>query len=44
MAKKIPRKVFVQANTVLVEGEGVVLKEYEASAEGMVRSFAERGV
>ena len=36
-----PRKVFVQANTVL-EGDEVVLREYEASAEGMIRSFAER--
>jgi dipeptidyl-peptidase-3 len=33
--------VFVQANTVL-EGDEVVLREYEASAEGMMRSFAER--
>lgn len=36
-----PRKVFVQANTV-VEGDGVVLREYEATPEGMIRSFAER--
>lgn len=37
-----PRKVFVQANTV-VEGDGSVgLREYEASAEGMIRSFVER--
>ena len=36
-----PRKVFVQANTVL-EGDSVVLKEYEATPEGMIRSFAER--
>ena len=39
-----PRKVFVQANTVLEEGGGgeVVLREYEATPEGMIRSFAER--
>lgn len=36
-----PRKVFVQANTIL-EGDEVVLKEYEATPEGMIQSFAER--
>lgn len=36
-----PRKVFVQANTFL-EGDGVVLKEYEATPAGMIKSFAER--
>ncbi|PNS19717.1 hypothetical protein CAC42_7684 [Sphaceloma murrayae] len=36
-----PRKVFVQANTFL-EGEEVTLREYEATAEGMIRSYAER--
>ena len=36
-----PRKVFVQGNTVL-EGEGLVLREYEATPEGMIRSFVER--
>ncbi|KAF3910191.1 hypothetical protein ABW21_db0201295 [Orbilia brochopaga] len=41
MAKKQPRKQFVQANTVLVDGE-IVLKEYEATQEGLVRSWVER--
>jgi len=41
LAAKTPRKVFVQANTV-VEGEGVGLKEYEATAEGMVQSWVDR--
>ncbi|KAK6592838.1 peptidase family M49 [Botrytis cinerea] len=41
---KQPRKVFVQANTVLGEDGKVELKEYEASCEGMIRSFAERDV
>jgi dipeptidyl-peptidase-3 len=41
LKKKMPRKVFVQANTV-VEGGKVVLKEYEADAKGMIQSFVER--
>ncbi|PGH27107.1 hypothetical protein AJ80_01294 [Polytolypa hystricis UAMH7299] len=43
LQKKIPRKVFVQANTVL-EGDKVVLREYEPTLEGMIQSFAERDV
>ncbi|KAK2776132.1 hypothetical protein FQN53_002863 [Emmonsiellopsis sp. PD_33] len=43
LQKKIPRKVFVQANTVL-EGDKVVLKEYEPTLEGMIQSYAEREV
>lgn len=43
LRKKVPRKVFVQANTVEdKEGGTVVLKEYEADARGMVQSYAER--
>lgn len=39
-----PPMVFVQANTV-VDGEGEVrLREYEETVEGVVRSWAERGV
>jgi dipeptidyl-peptidase-3 len=41
LRKKTPRKVFVQANTVEREGK-VELREYEASAAGMVQSFVER--
>lgn len=45
ISKKIPRKVFVQANTVLDEKTGEVgLKEYEPTPEGMIQSFAERDV
>ncbi|KAF2496247.1 dipeptidyl-peptidase III [Lophium mytilinum] len=41
LAAKTPRKVFVQANTV-VEGEGATLKEYESTAEGMIQSWVDR--
>ncbi|KAK3056253.1 hypothetical protein LTR09_002760 [Extremus antarcticus] len=36
-----PRKVFVQVNTIL-EGDSVVLKEYEATPAGMIQSFVDR--
>ena len=42
--KKMPRKVFVMANTVIGEDGQVALKEYDATLEGMVRSWAERDV
>ncbi|KAF2667635.1 dipeptidyl-peptidase III [Microthyrium microscopicum] len=41
LAAKVPRKVFVQANTI-IEGEKVVLKEYEATPAGIIQSYAER--
>lgn len=41
LRQKMPRKIFVQANTV-IEGDDVVLKEYPATAEGMIQSFADR--
>jgi dipeptidyl-peptidase-3 len=43
LAKKDPPLVFSQANTFL-EGEDVVLKEYEATARDVVQSWAERDV
>jgi len=43
MRKKLPRKQFVQANTKLVDGE-VKLVEYEATLEGLIKSFVERDV
>lgn len=44
MKNKQPRKVYVQANTELQADGTVVLKEYDATLEGMIRSFAERGI
>jgi dipeptidyl-peptidase III len=45
LRNKQPRKVFVQANTVLDEATGkVALVEYEPSLEGMIKSFAERSI
>ncbi|KAL1978028.1 hypothetical protein VTN31DRAFT_887 [Thermomyces dupontii] len=44
LEKKVPRKVFVQANTVLVEGDKVVLKEYDPTPEGMIKSYVERDI
>ncbi|KAF2790206.1 dipeptidyl-peptidase III [Melanomma pulvis-pyrius CBS 109.77] len=41
LKKKTPRKVFVQANTVVQDGK-VVLKEYEAGNTGMIQSYFER--
>ncbi|KAJ5403815.1 Dipeptidyl-peptidase 3 [Penicillium cosmopolitanum] len=43
LKNKVPRKVFVQANTIL-EGDKVTLKEYEPTLEGIIQSFAERNV
>ncbi|GAB7350859.1 hypothetical protein MBLNU459_g1385t2 [Dothideomycetes sp. NU459] len=41
LAAAQPRKVFVQANTVL-DGDKVVLKEYPSTPEGMIQSYADR--
>ncbi|KAF2018927.1 dipeptidyl-peptidase III [Aaosphaeria arxii CBS 175.79] len=41
LKQKTPRKVFVQANTVEKDGK-VQLKEYEATAQGMIQSYADR--
>lgn len=40
---KPPPLVFAHANTYL-EGDKVLLKEYEATVEGVIQSWAERGV
>jgi dipeptidyl-peptidase-3 len=44
LRNKQPRKVFVQANTVLADDGTVALKEYEPTLEGLVASYAERDV
>ncbi|XP_069036565.1 dipeptidyl peptidase 3 [Lepisosteus oculatus] len=41
LLRKEPRKMFVQANT-RVKGEAVELLEYEGTAAGLIRSFADR--
>jgi dipeptidyl-peptidase-3 len=42
IAKKTPRKVFVQANTFVYDDGKIELREYEASPAGMIKSYAER--
>ena len=44
IANKKPRQVLVQANTFLEEDGTVTLKEYDATMEGMIQSWAERSV
>ena len=41
VAKKQPKWVFVQSNTFLVGGE-VILKNYDATPQGVIQSWAER--
>ncbi|GIY60093.1 dipeptidyl peptidase 3 [Caerostris darwini] len=41
MARKKPRKLFVQTNTFIEDGK-VVLKNYEPSASGMIESWVDR--
>lgn len=43
LRKKVLDDIFVQANTVLVNGE-VQLREYEPTARGIIKSWAERAV
>ncbi|KDE05261.1 hypothetical protein MVLG_04396 [Microbotryum lychnidis-dioicae p1A1 Lamole] len=44
LSSKLPRKIFVQPNTVVVESGEVELREYEVSLEGVIRSFVERRI
>ncbi|TFK42589.1 aflatoxin-detoxifizyme [Crucibulum laeve] len=41
LQKKLPRKIFVQPNTFVVDGE-VQLKEYPLTCAGVIESFIER--
>jgi dipeptidyl-peptidase-3 len=43
LANKPPPIIFVQANTFL-DGDTVILKEYEPTVEGIIQSWAERGI
>ncbi|KAK4705199.1 dipeptidyl-peptidase III, partial [Phenoliferia sp. Uapishka_3] len=43
LAKKLPRKVFVQPTTSIVDGE-VVLREYPVTLLGTIESFVERNL
>jgi dipeptidyl-peptidase-3 len=43
LAQRQPRWVFVQANTFL-QGDEVILKEYDATPRGVIQSWAERKV
>lgn len=44
MSKRLPRKQFVMANTVLNDKGEVEIKEYEATPEGLIKSYVERDV
>ncbi|KAI0302020.1 aflatoxin-detoxifizyme [Russula brevipes] len=43
LRKKTPRKLFVQPNTFIRDGE-VVLRDYALTTTGVIQSFIERGV
>lgn len=42
LRRKTPRKVFVQANTFKDANGDITLKEYDATPEAMIESFADR--
>ncbi|GAV51667.1 hypothetical protein ZYGR_0AF01380 [Zygosaccharomyces rouxii] len=42
ISKRLPRRQFVQANTILTPKGEVELKEYEESPMGLIKSFTER--
>lgn len=44
LAAKPAKELFVQANTFVTDDGDVVLKEYEPTVDGMIKSWAERMV
>lgn len=42
LARKTPRRMFVQAHTIVTEDNCVALTEFEASPSGMIKSFTTR--
>ncbi|KDR10566.1 dipeptidyl peptidase 3 [Zootermopsis nevadensis] len=42
LAHRQPRKMFVQGNTILGQGNEVTLKTYEATHEGLIQSWIDR--
>lgn len=44
LAAKPANELFVQANTFVTDDGDVVLKEYEPTVDGMIKSWAERMV
>ncbi|XP_011496300.1 PREDICTED: dipeptidyl peptidase 3 [Ceratosolen solmsi marchali] len=42
LSRKQPRKIFVQSNTTVDESGNVILKNYEATYEGLIQSWIER--
>ncbi|KAJ3545178.1 hypothetical protein NMY22_g2550 [Coprinellus aureogranulatus] len=43
LKKKLPRKVFVQPNTFIVDGE-VELRDYPLTTEGLIQSYIEKNI
>ena len=44
ISKKLPRRQYIQANTLLNDQDEVVLKEYDETSLGMIQSFIDRNV
>ncbi|KAJ8104069.1 peptidase family M49-domain-containing protein [Lipomyces tetrasporus] len=44
LRKKMPRRQFVQCNTVLLDGGEIEYREYDETPEGMIKSFVDRDV
>lgn len=44
LAKKQPRRIFVQPNTFVGDDGEIVFKEYPLTSAGVIQSFVERGI